>query len=43
MDPDSHEAGALLNISIGQIAQPAVNVDCSVTIGRDQINQFETT
>jgi len=43
MDPDSHEAGFLLNISTGQIAQPAVNVDCSVDIGKKQLKQFEST
>ena len=42
MDPDSHESGDPLNISTGQIAQPAVNVDCSVKIGRKQLKPFET-
>ena len=35
MDPNSHKAGTLLNISTGQIDQPvAVNVDCSVTFDK---------
>ena len=43
MDPDSHEDGVLLNISTGQIAQPEVNVDRSLEIGKEQLNDFETT
>ena len=43
MDRDYHEAGALLNISTGQIAQPAGNVDCPVTTDWEQLKQFETT
>ena len=37
MDPDSHEDGVLLNISTGQIAQPEVNVDRSLEIGKEQL------
>ena len=43
MDPDSHEDGVLLNMSTGQIAQPEVNIDCSLEIGKKQLNDFETT
>ena len=43
MDPDLHEAGVLLNISTGKIAQPEVNVDRSLEIGKEQPNNFETT
>ena len=43
MDPDLHEDGVLLNISTGQIAQPEVNVDRSLEIGKEQLNDFETT
>ena len=43
MDPDSHEDGVLLNISTGQIAQPEVNVDRSLEIGKEQLNDFEIT
>ena len=43
MDPDSHEDEVLLNISTGQIAQPEVNVDRSLEIGKEQLNDFETT
>ena len=41
MDPTTHEAGCLLNISSGQLAQPNVNVDKAVDIGANQLIQFE--
>ena len=43
MDPDSHEYGVLLNISTWHIAQPEVNVDRSLEICKEQLNDFETT
>ena len=42
MDPDSHEDGGLFNISTEQTAQPEVNVDRSLEIGKEQLNDFES-
>ena len=43
MDPVTHAAGCLINISNGQIAQPNVNVDRALEIGREQLKQFEAS
>ena len=43
MDPVTHAAGCLINISIGQIAQPNFNVDRALEIGREQLKQFEAS
>lgn len=41
MDPDTHVTGSLLNIWSGQLAQPNVNVDRALDIGREQLIRFE--
>ena len=41
MDPNSHEAGSLLNIWSGQLTQPNVNVDKALHTGAKQLIQFE--
>ena len=41
MYPVTHAAGCLINISNGQIAQPNVNVDRALEVGREQLKQFE--
>ena len=41
MDPVTPAAGCLINISNGQIAQPNVNVDRALEVGREQLKQFE--
>ena len=43
MDPVTHAAGCLINISIGQIAQPNVNADRALEVGREQLKQFEAS
>ena len=43
MDPVTHAAGCLINISNGQIAQPNFNVDRALEIGREQLKQFEAS
>lgn len=43
MDPGTHDSGCLLNISNGQIAQPNVNVDKALEIGKEQLTQFESS
>ena len=37
MDPGSHPAGALINITTGAIARTSVNIEDSVTHGQEQI------
>ena len=43
MDPVTHAAGCLLNISNGQIAQPNVNIDRALEVCREQLKQFEAS
>ena len=43
MDPVTHAAGCLINISNDQIAQPNVNVDRELEVGREQLKQFEAS
>ena len=43
MDPVTHVAGCLLNISNGQIAKPDVNVDRALEVGSEQLTQFEAS
>ena len=43
MDPVTHVAGCLLNISNGQIAKPDVNVDRALDVGSEQLTQFEAS
>ena len=43
MDPVTHAAGCLINISNGQIAQPNVNIDRALEVGREQLKQFEAS
>ena len=43
MDPVTHVAGCLLNISNGQIAQPNVNADKALEVGSEQLMQFEAS
>ena len=43
MNPVTHVAGSLLNISSGQLAQPNVNVDKALDIGTRQLTQFEAS
>ena len=43
MDPVTHAAGCLINISNGQIAQTNVNVDRALEVGREQLKQFEAS
>ena len=43
MDPVTHLAGCLLNISNGQIAKPDVNVDRALHVGSEQLTQFEAS
>ena len=43
MDPVTHAAGCLINIPNGQIAQPNVNVDRALEVGREQLKQFEAS
>ena len=43
MDPVTHAAGCLINISNGQIAQPNVNVDRALEVGREHLKQFEAS
>ena len=42
MDPVTHATGCLMNISNGQIAQPNVNVDRALEVGRGQLKQFDS-
>ena len=43
LDPDSHAAGCLLNISTGEISNPQVNVDTATEIGVDLHKEFEAS
>ena len=43
MDPVTHVAGCLLNISNGQRAKPDVNVDRALEVGSEQLTQFEAS
>ena len=43
MDPVTHAAGCLINISNGQIAQPNVNIDRALEVGCEQLKQFEAS
>ena len=43
MDPVTHAAGCLINISNDQIAQPNFNADRALEIGREQMKQFEAS
>ena len=43
MDPVTHAAGCLINISNGQIAHPNVNVDKALEVGLEQLKQFEAS
>ena len=43
MDPVTHVAGCLFNISNGQIAKPDVNVDRALEVGSEQLTQFEAS
>ena len=43
MDPVTHTTGCLINISNGQIAQPNVNIDRALEVGREQLKQFEAS
>ncbi len=43
MDPVTHAAGCLLNISNGQIAQPNVNIDRALEVCREQLKRFEVS
>ena len=43
MDPVTHAAGCLINISNGQIAQTNVNVDRALEVGREQLKQSEAS
>ena len=43
MDPDSHPAGAFINIATGAIAHTSVNIDDSVTLGQVQLETYESS
>ena len=43
MDPVTYEAGCLINISNGQIAQTNVNADRALEVGRGQLKQLEAS
>lgn len=43
VDPDSYQPGILLNISTGLIAQAETNADSAVKIGKEQLQQFESS
>ena len=41
MDPQTHKAGCLLNISSGEVAKPSVNVDSAPDFGKELLECFE--
>ena len=43
MDPQSHPHGALMNVVTGAIASANVNIDMAVTLGKEQLETFEST
>jgi hypothetical protein len=43
MDPDSHPDGALMNVVTGAIAPANVNIDVAVTVGKEQLETFESS
>eukprot|EP00745_Piridium_sociabile_P037812 TRINITY_DN68984_c0_g1_i6.p1 TRINITY_DN68984_c0_g1~~TRINITY_DN68984_c0_g1_i6.p1 ORF type:complete len:1121 (+),score=248.01 TRINITY_DN68984_c0_g1_i6:81-3443(+) len=43
LDPESHGGGSLLNIVSGKVADPEVNVDNSIDLGKVMLTEFESS
>ncbi len=43
LDPESHGGRSLLNIVSGEVADPEVNVDNSIDLGKVMLTEFESS